>query len=61
MDNYRNYWDTQFAKYNHIWGETPSKSAGIALSLFRQHEVNKILGSGFGIWSKQQIVFDIWF
>ena len=50
MTNHKNYWNTQFSKYTHVWGETPSKSAGIALSLFRDHQVNKILvpGSGYG-------------
>jgi 2-polyprenyl-3-methyl-5-hydroxy-6-metoxy-1,4-benzoquinol methylase len=54
MANYKNYWNTQFSQYNHIWGETHSKSAEIALSLFRQHKVNKILvpGSGYGRNSK---------
>jgi SAM-dependent methyltransferase len=50
MADYKDYWNSQFSQYNHIWGETPSKSAGIALSLFRQHQVNRILvpGSGYG-------------
>jgi 2-polyprenyl-3-methyl-5-hydroxy-6-metoxy-1,4-benzoquinol methylase len=54
MANYKDYWNTQFSKYNHIWGETPSKSAEIALALFRKHQVNKILvpGSGYGRNSK---------
>ena len=39
MVNYKDYWNTQFSKYNHIWGETHSKSAEIALSLFRKHKV----------------------
>jgi 2-polyprenyl-3-methyl-5-hydroxy-6-metoxy-1,4-benzoquinol methylase len=54
MNNYKNYWNTQFSQYNHIWGETHSKSAEIALSLFRQHGVNQILvpGSGYGRNSK---------
>lgn len=54
MANYKNYWNTQFSKYDHIWGETPSKSAEIALSLFGQYQVNKILvpGSGYGRNSK---------
>ena len=54
MTNLKNYWDTQFSKHSHIWGETPSKSAGLALSLFRKHKVNKTLvpGSGYGRNSK---------
>ena len=50
MANYKNFWNSQFSKYNHIWGKTHSKSAEIALSLFRKHQVNKILvpGSGYG-------------
>lgn len=54
MADNQDYWNTQFSKYNHIWGETHSKSAEIALSLFRQHKINKILvpGSGYGRNSK---------
>ncbi len=54
MTDLKDYWNAQFAKHNHIWGETASKSAEIALSLFRQHNVNKILvpGSGYGRNSK---------
>lgn len=54
MLNHKDYWNTQFAKHNYIWGETPSQSAAIALSLFRNHKVNKILipGSGYGRNSK---------
>jgi SAM-dependent methyltransferase len=54
MANYKDYSNTQFSKYNHIWGESHSKSAEIALALFRRHKVNKILvpGSGYGRNSK---------
>ncbi len=54
MLNYKAYWDTQFSKHHYIWGETPSKSAEIALALFRKHRVNKILipGAGYGRNSK---------
>lgn len=54
MADLKDYWNAQFAKYNHVWGETPSKSAEIALALFRKHEINKILvpGSGYGRNSK---------
>lgn len=54
MDNHREYWNAQFSKYNHVWGEAPSKTAEVALSLFREREVNKILipGSGYGRNSK---------
>jgi SAM-dependent methyltransferase len=54
MLNYKAYWDAQFSKHQYIWGETPSKSAEIAFSLFRKHTVNKILipGSGYGRNSK---------
>ena len=50
MLNHKDYWNTQFAKHRYIWGESPSKSAEIALSLFGQYKVNKILvpGSGYG-------------
>jgi hypothetical protein len=43
MTDHKKYWDAQFAKHDHIWGETHSKSAEIALSLFRRHKVNRIL------------------
>jgi SAM-dependent methyltransferase len=54
MTNYKDYWNTQFSKYNYVWGKTHSKSAETALSLFRRHKVNKILvpGSGYGRNSK---------
>ncbi len=54
MADYKDYWNSQFSQYNHIWGETHSKSAEIALSLFRQHQVKQILipGSGYGRNSK---------
>jgi 2-polyprenyl-3-methyl-5-hydroxy-6-metoxy-1,4-benzoquinol methylase len=54
MLNHKDFWNTQFAKHRYIWGESPSKSAGIALSLFHKHKVNKILvpGSGYGRNSK---------
>jgi 2-polyprenyl-3-methyl-5-hydroxy-6-metoxy-1,4-benzoquinol methylase len=54
MPNHRDYWNTQFAKHHYIWGETPSKSAEIALFWFRQYKVKKILvpGSGYGRNSK---------
>jgi 2-polyprenyl-3-methyl-5-hydroxy-6-metoxy-1,4-benzoquinol methylase len=54
MANHKDYWNTQFSKYRHVWGETHSKSAEIALSRFRKHEINKILvpGSGYGRNSK---------
>jgi 2-polyprenyl-3-methyl-5-hydroxy-6-metoxy-1,4-benzoquinol methylase len=50
MANHRDYWNAQFSKYSHVWGETHSKSAEIALLLFRKHKVNQILvpGSGYG-------------
>ena len=54
MLNHKAYWDAQFSKHHYIWGETPSKSAEIAFSLFRKHQANKILipGSGYGRNSK---------
>ena len=54
MANYRDYWNTQFSRHRYIWGESPSKSAEIALSLFREHQVGRILvpGSGYGRNSK---------
>jgi 2-polyprenyl-3-methyl-5-hydroxy-6-metoxy-1,4-benzoquinol methylase len=54
MLNHKAYWDAQFSKHHYIWGETPSKSAEVALALFRKHKANKILipGSGYGRNSK---------
>jgi 2-polyprenyl-3-methyl-5-hydroxy-6-metoxy-1,4-benzoquinol methylase len=50
MADHKNHWNTQFSKYKHIWGEAPSKTAELALSLFREHQVTRILvpGSGYG-------------
>lgn len=50
MANHRDFWNAQFAKYHHVWGETPSKTAEIALARFRDHHINRILvpGSGYG-------------
>ncbi len=54
MADHRTFWNGQFSKYNHVWGETPSKTAEVALALFRKYKVNKILvpGSGYGRNSK---------
>ena len=54
MADNRAFWNAQFSRYSHVWGETPSKSAEIALALFRRHGINKILvpGSGYGRNSK---------
>ena len=54
MLKHKDYWNTQFSKHRYIWGESPSKSAEIALSLFRKHKINRILvpGSGYGRNSK---------
>ncbi len=54
MNNHKEYWNTEFSKHHYIWGKIPSKSADIALSLFREHKINKILvpGSGYGRNSK---------
>ena len=54
MLNYEAYWDAQFSKYHYIWGQTPSRSAEIALALFRQQRIHKVLipGSGYGRNSK---------
>jgi SAM-dependent methyltransferase len=44
------YWDSRFKAEGMIWGEQPSKTAGMALDLFRGQDVNKLLvpGSGYG-------------
>jgi cyclopropane fatty-acyl-phospholipid synthase-like methyltransferase len=48
------YWDSRFSEEGKIWGETPSKSAFYALTLFRQYRIQKILipGSGYGRHTK---------
>ncbi len=50
MLNHKDFWNAQFSNHRYIWGESPSKSAEIALSRFGQYQVNKILvpGSGYG-------------
>jgi SAM-dependent methyltransferase len=44
------YWDKRYRTEGKIWGESPSRTAGHALELFRQNKVKKILvpGSGYG-------------
>ena len=44
------YWETRFQAEGKIWGETPSRTAQLALEKFRQNGVKKILvpGSGYG-------------
>jgi SAM-dependent methyltransferase len=44
------YWDKRYRAEGKIWGESPSRTAGHALELFRQNKVKKILapGSGYG-------------
>jgi SAM-dependent methyltransferase len=44
------YWDSRFKSEGRIWGEQPSKTAYLALALFRKQEVKKVLvpGSGYG-------------
>jgi cyclopropane fatty-acyl-phospholipid synthase-like methyltransferase len=48
--NMNEYWDTRYRAEGKIWGETPSRTAGQALELFRQNGAKKILvpGSGYG-------------
>ena len=49
-NNMNEYWDKRYKAEGKIWGETPSRTAGHALELFRQNNVKKILvpGSGYG-------------
>ena len=44
------YWDKRYRTEGKIWGETPSRTAGQALELFRQNKAKTILvpGSGYG-------------
>src|SRR5690554_4851143 len=50
----KNYWNDRFRKENHVWGESPSKTAHYALKLFGKYEVKDILvpGAGYGRNSK---------
>lgn len=50
MESLRHFWNGQFSKYHHVWGETHSHSAEIALAHFRRHAVHSILvpGCGYG-------------
>ena len=44
------YWDKRFLSEGKIWGDFPSKSANIALNLFKKNKVSSILvpGAGYG-------------
>ena len=44
------YWDKRFLSEGKIWGDSPSKSANIALNLFKNYKVSSILvpGAGYG-------------
>jgi SAM-dependent methyltransferase len=46
----REYWDNRFKKEGKIWGDTPSKSALIALEYFKSRDIKTILvpGAGYG-------------
>ena len=50
----KEYWNNRFTDEGKIWGESPSRTAGYALKLFRKNNVKKILvpGSGYGRNSK---------
>ncbi len=47
MENKR-YWENQYSKNNHIWGEEHSLSAEKALILFNQYNLENILIPGVG-------------
>lgn len=44
------YWDKRFEAEGRIWGDSPSRTAGYALALFRKASVKTVLipGSGYG-------------
>lgn len=44
------YWDKRFLSEGKIWGDSPSKSANIALKLFKRYNISSILvpGAGYG-------------
>ena len=44
------YWDKRFLSEGKIWGDSPSKSAKIALKLFKKYKISSILvpGAGYG-------------
>jgi SAM-dependent methyltransferase len=44
------YWDWRFREGGRIWGDQPSRTAFLALDLFRKHNVSTVLvpGSGYG-------------
>jgi SAM-dependent methyltransferase len=46
----KEYWDKRFQDEGYVWGTSPSRSAAVALDLFRRHNVKTILvpGSGYG-------------
>jgi SAM-dependent methyltransferase len=58
MDGYLNdlnsYWDSRFKGEGKIWGDSPSRTAPLALEFFKRHAVHKILvpGSGYGRHTK---------
>ncbi len=48
------YWNKRYFNEGKIWGELPSKSANLALNLFKKYNVKSILvpGAGYGRNSK---------
>ena len=46
----KEYWDTRYSNEGKIWGDNPSLTANLALSLFQKTSVKNILvpGSGYG-------------
>lgn len=48
------YWNKRFLQEGKIWGQIPSKTAVIALKLFQDNDINKVLvpGAGYGRNSK---------
>ncbi len=54
MDDYlkyfESYWTNRFKKENKVWGDTPSNTACLALKLFQELNIKKILvpGAGYG-------------
>ena len=44
------YWNSRFTEEGQIWGETPSRSADLALEIFKKYQVQSVFvpGAGYG-------------
>jgi len=50
IETQKAFWDGRYQEEGRIWGDEPSKTAGMALAAFRRHYVESILvpGAGYG-------------